>query len=61
MVSQGRATHLKLALHECHINKYNHYSQVGVVALSVFGVSTNSRPGTGLEVVDPLEHMQVGI
>jgi len=43
------------------LSRYNHYSQVGVVALSVFGVSTNSRPGTGLEVVDPLEHMQVGI
>jgi len=53
---KGRATHMKLRLNQCHINKYNHYSQVGIVALSVFGVSSQARPGSEpKDTVDPLE------
>lgn len=38
------ALYIKVVFHKCHVNKYNLFNQVGLIALSVYGEPISSDP-----------------
>lgn len=52
------ASHIKLVVHRCHVNKLNIYNQVGLIALNLIGEASGSSlpgmpPGGYLQVNNP--------
>lgn len=37
-------TYLRVVFHKCHINKFNFFNQVGLIALAAFGETVGSQP-----------------
>ena len=58
---ESPALYLKLVLHKCHLNKYNLFNQVGLIALSFYGdylTQTKGKLGTVKNPAKPFDRLE---
>lgn len=52
--------YMKLVFHKCHINKFNFFNQISLIAISVFGdyltVNNVAKPSKGVSQLEKLEY-----